>query len=45
MKFKNQGPLLTQQRVVLISVAGETWLTKYAAEEKRKDVRVKTGKH
>lgn len=43
-KFKNQGPLPTQQKVILISVAAEVCHTKHAEEKKtRRDVRVKTG--
>lgn len=42
-KLKNQGLLPTQQRVALISVADEVCHTKHAEEEKRKDVRVRTG--
>lgn len=44
-KFKNQGPLPTQQRVALISVADEVCHTKHAEEKKRKDVRVRRGKY
>lgn len=44
-KFKNQGPLPTQQRVALISVADEICHTKHAEEKERKDVRVRTGKY
>jgi len=46
-RFKSQGPLPTQQRVTLISVADEVCHPKHAEEKekKKKDVSVKIGKY